>query len=456
MHRYLEPRWDFLSTDKRGRLYIEDVPVKDLADKYGTPLQIIVEDKLRQKLREFRNSFPYHKLRTQYACKCNSNLEIMRIVREEGWELDASSVGEIILALIADFRPEQITFTNLYKTEQDITFAAQVGVRAITVDSMEELERVCRVAQRLKKHIRIFLRFNLLLKRGMYNTRLQQYGISVLHAKKAIKKAKAAKYVDIVGFHFHGSYIKDPKIYKTAAARLVELAAWARDNCGVRIRAIDLGGGFPFEHKGRPPFTPMSMGSDFVAYFYKLLSKYRLIPPTLIFEPGKYVMGNAGMGLAKVIARKPRANKVLIVVDGSAYTMIPDALIYHQYYDIIPATDMHKRVQEKVDIRGCTCDCADIMASDRKLPRLYQDDLVAVMDCGAYSNVMASNFNTLRRPPMVLIKPDGKTKLIRRRDQYSEMFAPELDVLKVADPNELKKLYSLRVNIDKMWRGQKK
>lgn len=452
-HKTIEPRWDFLSADKRGRLFIGEISAKDLAERYGTPVSVIVESKLRQQLREFRVAFPYHKLRAQYACKCNSNLEIMRIVREEGWELDASSVGEIILGLIADFRPDQITFTNLHKTEQDITFAAQVGVQAITIDSMEELTRVCRVAQRLKKRIRVFLRFNLLLKRGMYSTRSQQYGISVLHAKNAIRIAMQAKYVELVGFHFHGSYIKDPAIYKTAASRLVALAAWARDNHKARIRVIDLGGGFPFEYNGKPPFTPASMGRDFVAYFYKTLARQGLTPPTLIFEPGKFVVGNSGMGIMKVIARKPRGNKVLLVVDGASYTMVPDTMVYHQYYTVLPATDMHRRFVEKVDIRGCTCDCADIIAADRKMPRLWENDLVAVMDCGAYSNVMASNFNSLRRPPMVLVRPDGRTKLIRRRDRYSEMFAPELDVLKVAGPDELKKLYDLRVNIDKMWRG---
>src|SRR3989344_2026786 len=144
---YNKKRWrHFLSVDKEGILHVEGVSVKDLQKRFGTPLYVFVEEEIRHRLRSFKNAFNYGQFKPQYACKCNSNLEVLRIVREEGFEFDASSVGEIILGLLADFEPNQITFTNLYKTEQDLFFAATVGVKAITVDSTEELAKVITVA----------------------------------------------------------------------------------------------------------------------------------------------------------------------------------------------------------------------------------------------------------------------------------------------------------------------
>ena len=132
--------------------------------------------------------------------------------------------------------------------------------------------------------------------------------------------------------------------------------------------------------------------------------------------------------------------------------MLPDPIIYHCHYDILPATKMNCEKADTFTIFGCTCDCIDILGKNRQLPNLEENDLLAIMDCGAYSNVIASNFNTIKRPPMVMITEDKTTKLIKRRDKYSDMFSPELDVLKFAGPKELKKLYkSYGINIEKNW-----
>lgn len=451
--RYVRPRWNFISQDKKGILHIDGISVNDLTGKYGTPVYVLVEKEIRGRLRNFKQSFPYVKLRPQYAGKCNSNLEILKIVREEGWELDASSVGEIILGLLADFKPNQITFTNLYKTEQDIHFAAQVGVQAITVDSFEELQRVNVVGEKLRKKIRIFLRINPIITLGNYTSKHQQYGVPNGFAKKAIDFVKTCKYIDLIGLHFHGSYIDNPKIYYIAAARLLKLAKYCQDN-KIKIKFIDLGGGFPVAYGNKEVFDPAAMGRKFVNHFYKLLNKYLLSVPYLIFEPGKYIVANAGIGLTKIISKKQLSKNKTLIVDGSTYAFVPDVIIYHCYYDILPATKMTKPRRKNYRIAGCTCDSIDIIANNRWLPKLDSGDILAIMDCGAYSNTMASNFNNLKRAPMIMIKENGTVKLIRRRDRYSEMFGPELDVLKIADPSELKKFYNLfRVNIDKYWRG---
>ena len=449
--RYLEPRWSFMAQDKNQTAYIEGISVKKLAEKYGTPVYIMVESEIRTRLRRFKAAFPYPKLEVQYASKCNSNLEILRIMREEGLNLDASSAGELILGLLADFEPKQMMFTNLYKSEQDIMFAAKLGIQAITIDSIEELKRVIKITDAIEMKLDVFLRVNPIITLGKYTSKHQQYGIPHEYVKTATNIALNSNNVNLVGYHFHGSYIENWNVYLMAAQKLLKLVKYAMDE-GAKIRAIDLGGGFPVKYSAKKIFTPEDMGVKFIKEFRKLLKKYDLPEIKLIFEPGKFFVANSGVALVRVVSRKNLGHKKKVITDGSTYAMLPDPLVYKSYYDIFPATKMGSRWRQRYDICGCTCDCIDILGKNRYLPTMKENDLLAIMDCGAYSNVMASNFNTLKRPPMILVREDGSTKLIRRRDRYSEMFSPELDVLKIAAPSELKALYNLyRVNLKKMW-----
>ena len=456
--RYNRKRWrHFLSQDKDGILHIEGVSVHELQKRYGTPLYVFVEEEIRYRLKKFRSAFNYPKFKPQYACKCNSNLEVLRIVREEGFEFDASSVGEIILGLLADFEPDQITFTNLYKTEQDIFFAATVGVKAITVDSTEELAKVITVATRQRKEIPIMLRVNPMIQEGRFSTKTQKYGIPYDYMRKAIDTAVDCSYIRLRGFHYHGSYAHSHRGYYLAAKKLMKLIKHANER-NVTIEMVDLGGGFPPEapkvYRPGKYFEPEEFGPDFVKFFTGLFDKAGLQLPTLIFEPGKSIVATAGVGIIKVIAIKNLGKKMVVITDSSTYSMFPDILVSHASYDILPATDMNLRRTHKYEIVGATCDCIDVIEDYEKLPVLEENDLLAIMDCGAYSYVMGSNFNNIKRPPIVMIHADGSTKLIRRRDRYSDLFDPELDVLKMADPYELKKYYNLtRINLERLWAG---
>jgi diaminopimelate decarboxylase len=455
--RYNKKRWrHFLSQDKEGVMHIEGVSVRTLQKKYGTPIYVFVEEEIRNRLRRFKNSFDYDKFRPQYACKCNSNLEVLRIVREEGFEFDASSVGEIILGLLADFEPEQITFTNLYKTEQDIYFASEVGVKAITLDSLEEVERTIRVADRGHKNIPVMVRVNPMIQEGRYTTKTQKYGIPYKYVTKAINKILKSDHVILKGFHFHGSYAYGTKSYTLALSKIMNLIRYAKEK-GVTVELLDLGGGFPAEAPKFGPgkyFEPEEFGPKFLKFFNKIFDKYDIEKPTLIFEPGKSIVASSGVGIMKTVSFKDLGKKYSAITDASTYSMFPDVLISHCSYDILPATKMNQRRTQKYEVVGSTCDCIDIIEDNEKLPWLEENDLLALMDCGAYSYVMASNFNNLKKPPIIMIKADGSTKIVRRRDRYSDLFSPELDVLKMADPYELKKYYNLtRVNLEKLWAG---
>lgn len=450
MTKYIKPKWNFLSCNANQICCIDGISVTELAKKYGTPLYIVVESQIRKQVRRMKNAFPYQNLCIQYASKCNTNLQILRIMKEEGLELDVSSVGEIILGLLAGFKPQQMVFTNLYKSDQDICFAANIGIQAIAIDSIEELKRVKKITEEIKNNLDIFLRISPNINNKSYSTDKFHYGIPYNDAKSATDLVLESKYINLIGYHFHGGYIPEWKIYLMAAEKLLKLTKYAIDK-GAKITSIDLGGGIPVEYKSKV-FTPEDMGEEFTKKFKKLLNKFDLPELKLIFEPGKFCVANAGIGLVKVISKKKHETKSMIITDGSTYAMLPDPIIYHCHYDILPATKMNCEKADTFTIFGCTCDCIDILGKNRQLPNLEENDLLAIMDCGAYSNVIASNFNTIKRPPMVMITEDKTTKLIKRRDKYSDMFSPELDVLKFAGPKELKKLYkSYGINIEKNW-----
>lgn len=430
-----------------GTMTIDGVNVKEIVSKFGTPVYVLSEQTIRDRMRVFKASFPYKKLEVQYAAKCNSNLSILRIAQEEGIEVDASSVGEIILALLADHKPNQITFTNLYKTAQDILFAARVGVKAITIDSEEEIDRVEKVGEYLNRKIGIFFRVNPLIRLGRYSTLHHKYGIPIDIAKPMIDKVLSSPHLELLGFHFHGAYVESPWVYVAGAEKLMKLAKYARDKGGVTIKYIDLGGGFPIEHDSKSKAFDISVeGPKIISKFLEIVEKYGFkgSEPTLIFEPGKVLVGNAGIGISKAVSVKPLGNKKTVVLDGSTYAFTPDALFYQWYYEMISASKMNQRHKAIFDIAGNTCDSEDIIGFNRKLPEsTTPGDIFATMDCGSYSNVLASNFNTLKRAPIVMIAPNGEMRLVRRRERYADMFAPELDVLKLAEPHELKSLTNL-------------
>lgn len=455
--RYFRDRWTrFLAQDHRGMLMIEGVPVDKIVEKYGTPLYVMVESEIRSRLKRFKKVFG-SEVSLQYAVKCNSNLEILRIVREEGFELDCSSVGELILGLLADFKPRQLTFTNLFKSEQDIHFAIKIGVQSITADSFEEIEHIARTAKKLKKHVDTVIRVNPMIQLGTYSTKGNKYGVPIGYVDRAIDLAKKSPYVDFKGLHFMGGYVHNPRVFKAAARVFIKLIKRCQDR-GIRIQSLSLGGGFPAAIGDEDAF-PIEKMRDFPKYFQGLQRRHGVSHLRLIFEPGKSIVLNAGIGLMRVISKKRLGlKKRMVIADGSTYNFIPDALIQTGIqYDILPASQLSSRRVHTVTVAGNTCDAWDLLRSDIEMPKLRAGDLLAAMDVGAYAQVMSSNFNTIKRPAMIMMYPDGSAKQIRRRDRYSEMFAPELDVLKMAGPDELEKYHNMyRVNIDKIWKGKQK
>jgi diaminopimelate decarboxylase len=458
--RYMRDRWKrFIDQDSRGMMQIDGVPVDKIVAKYGTPLYVMSESEIRSRMRRWKKTVN-NRIELQYCVKTNSNLQILRIANEEGFGLDCSSIGEVILGLLADFKPKQLTFTNLNKSQQDIYFAAKIGVQAITADSFEDLEHIAMTAKKLRKHVDTVIRVNPMVTVGSYSTRGNKYGIPIGHVVRAVEIARRAPYVDFTGFHFMGGYVYQARVFKAVARVFAKLIRQCEDR-GIPIRSVSLGGGFPAAIGDEYAF-PIEEMKDFPGYWDRLMRRHGITTiPRLIFEPGKSIVMNAGVGLMKVVSKKRLGLRHrMVVCDGSTYNFVPDfytLLDGKTKYDILPASKMNDRRIHTVTIGGNTCDCWDLIVKDTPMPKLRAGDILAAMDVGGYAQVMANNFNTIRRAAVVLVHPDGTLKLIRRRDRYSEMFAPELDVLKMAGPDELEKYHNLyRVNIDKIWKGKQK
>jgi len=316
-------------------------------------------------------------------------------------------------------------------------------------------KKIAFVGEKLGLKINLFLRLNPLIDLGNYTTRYQQYGIPYPDAKKAVDYAMKHPHLELTGFHFHGSYISDPQVYVMAAQKLLKVVRYATD-LGAKIKYLDLGGGFPPNDNSHPQYGKMydlpEGGKKIVEGIQKLLQKYQLAAPYLIFEPGKHIVSNAMMALTKIVSEKNMGKNKMVILNGSVYNLVADIFVSKLTYHFLPANKMRQPRTERYRITGSTCDCIDVFSKGEAMPKLEKDDLLMIMDCGAYSEVFASNFNSLKRAPIILISPDGTTKLVRRRDRYAEMFAPQLDALKVADPNELKFFYNLhRINIEKIW-----
>jgi len=457
-HRYIRERWKkFLDVDIRGMMTVEGVPVDRIVQKYGTPVYVMVESEIRDRFRRFKKTFG-EDVKLQYAVKCNSNLAILRMAQEEGFELDCASVGELILGLLADLKPRQLSFTNLYKTDNDLLFAVKMGVQSITADSIEDLYRIGLAAKKLRTQVRTVLRVNPMLQVGNYSTKGNKYGIPIQQIHHAIEVAARTPFVDFRGFHFMGGYIQNVRVLKATARALVKIVRFCQDR-HIPIKTLSLGGGFPAAIGDQEAF-PIEKMKDFPSYFQRLLERHGVtMPIKLIFEPGKAIVLNAGIGLMQVVSSKQIfGRKRMIIADGSTYNFIPDALVQKDVcYDILPASRMYAPRVHKVTVGGNTCDCWDLITQDIEMPKLAEGDILAAMDVGAYAQVLANNFNTIRRAPVVLVRPDGSVTQIRRRDRFSEMFAPELDVLKMADPSELERYSNLyRININTIWKDQAK
>jgi len=406
---------------KNGELYVEDVRLKEVAERVGTPLYVYSRGALEYWFKEFDSAFGEVPHTTCFAVKSNSNVQVLRVLKELGAGADTVSAGEIFRALSAGIDPKKIVFAGVGKREEELLFALERGILMVNVESEGELRALERIAERAGKRAPLSIRVNPDVdpKTHPYistGLRSSKFGVTFEEALELYKVARDSRWLNPVGIHFHiGSQITDVSVFGVAAKKVADFVRELR-SLGLEIEYFDAGGGLGINYKPDEPVVPSESLAGEVVPVVKDLGCH------LILEPGRRISGNSGVLVAQVLYVKERGKKVFYIVDAGMNDL-PRTSLYNAYHHIVP---LEEREGEKVtaDVVGPICETGDVLARERRLPPLKEGDLIAVLSAGAYGFTMASNYNSRPRPPEVLVE-GGEFRVIRDRERIGDLIARE-------------------------------
>ncbi|MFN3921038.1 MAG: diaminopimelate decarboxylase [Caldimicrobium sp.] len=403
-----------------GELFCEEVPVREIVKRFGTPLYIYSAKTIRRHFRVFDSAFNGINHLTCYSVKANSNLGILALLRQEGAGADVVSLGELKRALRAGIPSQKIVFSGVGKTSEEMEFALHAGILMFNVESAEELEVLGEIAKKLKIKAPFALRVNPNVdpKTHPYistGLRKNKFGIPEEEVISLYLKAKENPYLLPIGLDAHiGSQLTEISPFVDAVRRLKEL--WRELNSrDFELKYLDLGGGLGIVYEAEEPPLPEE-------YSKSIVEELKDLPITLILEPGRVIVGNAGILVTKVLYTKSNKEKNFVIVDAGMNDLIRPAF-YQAYHKIIPLED---RGEEEIiaDIVGPICESGDFLAKERKISKVKRGDYLVVMSAGAYGFVMSSNYNSRPRAAEVLV--DGnQVFLIRKRETIEDLFALE-------------------------------
>jgi diaminopimelate decarboxylase len=405
---------------RNGELYAEDVPLRELAARVGTPCYVYSLATLRRHYRVFDDAFASIPHLVCFSVKANSNLAVLRTFVREGSGFDIVSGGELFRALKAGADPHKIVFSGVGKTRDEILAALRAGILMFNVESPAELDAINAVAAELGVTARVALRVNPDVdpKTHPYistGLKKSKFGIHIQRSLEDYRRARSLPHIEVVGIDCHiGSQLTTVPPFVDALARVRALVERLAAE-GFELRYIDMGGGLGITYNDEQPPDPKD-------YATALAEGLRSVPATLLLEPGRVIVGNAGILLTRVLYLKTTDEKNFVVVDGGMNDLIRPAL-YGSYQGIEPVLTRDGRGCT-ADVVGPVCESGDFFAKDRALPRLEPGDLLAVMSAGAYGFVMASNYNTRPRPPEVLV--DGAAfHVVRERETPEDLVRGE-------------------------------
>lgn len=405
-----------------SELYLENVALSDIAEQVGTPCYVYSRALIEANWRSYDQGFGAHPHAICYAVKANSNLAVLGVLAELGSWFDIVSGGELDRVLLAGGRADRIVFSGVAKTHEELTHALQIGIHCFDVESIEELHRLNRIAERLEKIAPVAVRVNPdidarthpYITTGLEETK---FGVSFNDAAAAYRTAKELSNIRITGLATHiGSQITDSAPFMAALDRLLSLLKDLELN-GIKIGHLDIGGGLGIQYRDESPPSPQGLIGSFVQ---AVTASGRRLP--LYIEPGRSIVGNAGVLLTKIEYLKPTTRKNFAVVDAGLNDLLRPAL-YGAWQNIVPLRD-HRDVEPNVyDVVGPVCETGDLLGSKRRLA-VRPQDILAVMDAGAYGHVMSSNYNSRPRPPEVMVD-GGHYHIVRKRETISELVAAE-------------------------------
>lgn len=416
--------------NKKGHLEIGGCDTLDLAKKFGTPLYVIDETDVRSRCRDYKQAFAsYKNVEIAYASKALSSIGLIKVIKEEGLGVDVMSGGELYTALMAGINPKKIYFHGNLKSTKEITEGINAGIGHFVVDSIEEIVSIAGVAKKFKKKATILIRVNPGVEAHTFDavktgTTDSKFGVSKENILKAVKKAIISKYINFTGLHAHiGSQIFDGKGFCAEIEVLVKIAKDIKDEFGFEISELNLGGGIGISYTQEDsPKGVEAIAKEVLKCLNMNLSKYGIKAPKLILEPGRSIIATAGITLYSVGLLKdiPGIRKYVIIDGGMSDNIRP--MLYGAKYEFVLAKNMSAKAEEKVTIAGKHCESGDVLRKDVLFPTVKAGDIIAVLCTGAYNYSMASNYNRVTRPAIVMVR-GGKAKLIVRRETYKDITA---------------------------------
>ena len=429
----------YLGVDRQGHLTIDGLDTIDLAERYGTPLYVISEARIRSNFRTWLKAFTsrYPATEIYYALKANPLLAVCRILQQEGAGFELGGPGELFIAELLGMSPSKLNLNGNNKSREELSKGIELGA-TINVDSIDELRAIQSEAKALEAVAKVAFRINpdvgpddesvhLELWTGL---RESKFGIDIESgsAYEAYKTAANMKNVKVVGIHTHiGSPVEDTRPYQTATERVMQFAARLRKELGIEVDFINLGGGFaiPFSHKEGLP-SPEEYAESITSVVKKRACEFGMKEPRLLLEPGGAIVGDAAILLVKVgMTKKVPGVKKWVAVDGGANVMLRASQEWY-IYQFVAASRMHDKDIETVDIAGPLCYSGDVLARDRRMPELREGDTLAALDAGAYTFTYEFHgAGSHPLPPIVLVSNEGRDELIRRSESLADIVSRE-------------------------------
>jgi diaminopimelate decarboxylase len=390
-----------------------------LTDKYGTPLYVYNEKILRKRCRDMKGLISYKNFTVNYSPKANGNLELIKIIRSEGLRADAMSPGEIYVNMLAGFKPEEILYISNNVSEEEFRYAINAGVK-ISVDSVSQLE----LFGKINPGGRVAFRLNPGIGAGHHEKvvtggQKTKFGIE-LSSIPEVKQISEKYNLKIIGINQHiGSLFMDGDIYMQSAGSILSVAKQFND-----LEFIDLGGGFgiPYMKQANQARLDLKTLGDKLSEVIHVFVKEYGKEIEFKIEPGRYIVAESGILLGNVNAVKKNYKTKYIGTDLGFNVLIRPAM-YDSHHDveIYRKADVLSLKEETVSIVGNICETGDIIAKDRILPEIFENDVLGVLDSGAYGYSMSSNYNNRLRPVEVLIEENGNPRIIRKRDTFDDL-----------------------------------
>ena len=403
-----------------GTLHAENVSVDKIAEQYGTPVYIYSRSALENHWQAFDDAFSAYPHLVCYAVKANSNLAVLNVLAKRGSGFDIVSMGELARVMAAGGDPAKTVFSGVGKTEQEIEYALQHGIRCFNVESIPELDRINTVAGRLGKKAPVSIRVNPDVDAQTHpyiSTGLKEnkFGIAIEDAREVYRSTQNMPNLDVVAVDCHiGSQLTSVAPFVDALERVLTLIDGLAED-GIHIEHLDIGGGLGIHYRDETPPTP----AEYAQALAPLLKDRDL---EILLEPGRAIAGNAGILLTKVEFIKPTEAKCFAIVDAAMNDLLRPAL--YQSWQQIQTVKQHPSTKAlNYDIVGPICETGDFLGKDRELA-LEQGDLLAIRSAGAYGFAMSSNYNSRPRAAEVMVE-DDKIHLVRERETINDLFAGE-------------------------------